>query len=275
MSDCSGSCSSCGVDGCGDRNQESMIKSTNEFSNVKKVIAVISGKGGVGKSLITSMLAVLSRRKGYKTAILDADITGPSIPRLFGVKEKARGDEKCIYPVNTKTGISLMSINLLTQNETDPVLWRGPIIGGVVGQFWTDVIWGDIDYMFIDMPPGTGDVPLTVFQYIPVDGIIAVATPQELVGMIAEKAVNMASKMNIPIWAMVENMSYIICPDCQKQHSIFGESRVDKIALKHGISYTAKLPIDPKLTAACDSGMIELFDGEWLDSIMDMIEKRK
>jgi len=275
MSDCSGSCSSCGVDGCGDRNQESMIKSTNEFSNVKKVIAVISGKGGVGKSLITSMLAVLSQRKGYKTAILDADITGPSIPRLFGVKEKARGDEKCIYPVNTKTGISLMSINLLTQNETDPVLWRGPIIGGVVGQFWTDVIWGDIDYMFIDMPPGTGDVPLTVFQSIPVDGIIAVATPQELVGMIAEKAVNMASKMNIPIWAMVENMSYIICPDCQKQHSIFGESRVDKIALKHGISYTAKLPIDPKLTAACDSGMIELFDGEWLDSIMDMIEKRK
>lgn len=274
-SNCSSNCSSCGETGCGDRAEESLLKSPHEFSQIKKVIAVVSGKGGVGKSLVTGLLSVLSHRKGYKTAILDADITGPSIPRLFGVKEKARGDENVIYPVPSKTGISMISLNLLTANESDPVLWRGPIIGGVVTQFWSDVLWGDVDYMFIDMPPGTGDVALTVFQSIPVDGIIVVATPQELVGMIAEKAVNMAIKMNIPIWGMVENMSYITCPDCNNQHSVFGESKIENIALKHGVTTTAKIPIEPKLTAACDAGMLELFEGDWLDEMMEMIESRK
>ena len=214
----------------------------------------------------------MAQREGYNTAILDADITGPSIPKAFGIHEHAEGSDEGLFPVMTKTGIRLMSLNLLVENETDPVVWRGPIIAGIVKQFWTDVIWGDVDYMFIDMPPGTGDVPLTVFQSIPVDGIVIVASPQELVGMIVEKAVNMASMMNIPVLALIENMSYIICPDCGKEIHVFGESRIETIAEKHGISTVAKLPIDPKLAAACDKGMIELFDGNWLNQLFSNIK---
>ncbi|MDR1628752.1 MAG: Mrp/NBP35 family ATP-binding protein [Oscillospiraceae bacterium] len=269
---CSGSCSSCASD-CADRKQErtDFLESPHEFSQIKKVIGVVSGKGGVGKSLVTSLLAVLSARNGNKTAVLDADITGPSIPKLFGLHEKAKGDTLGLYPVKTKTGISVMSLNLLIEHETDPVVWRGPIIAGTVKQFWTDVIWSDVDIMFIDMPPGTGDVPLTVFQSIPVDGIVIVTSPQELVGMIVEKAVNMAKMMQIPVLGIVENMSYVTCPDCGKQFTIFGESRVDEIAQKHQIKTLARLPVDPRLAAACDGGMMELFEGNWLDDMMQVI----
>ena len=233
----------------------------------------MSGKGGVGKSIVTSMLAVLANRKGLKTAILDADITGPSIPTSFNVHSKAVGTEDGIEPVVTAKGIKVMSLNLLLENETDPVVWRGPVIAGAVKQFWTDVIWGDLDVMFIDMPPGTGDVPLTVFQSLPVDGIIVVTSPQELVSMIVEKAVNMADLMNIPVMGLVENMSYYVCPDCGKKHSIFGESHIDQTAKAFGISDTAKLPIDPQLASWCDQGLIELFEGEWLDALSDTLTK--
>lgn len=271
---CTRDCSSCGTE-CAERRspKSDFIEKPHELSNIKKVIGILSGKGGVGKSLVTSLLAVLSSRGGYNTAILDADITGPSIPKLFGLHDKVYGNESCFYPIKTKTGISVMSLNLLTERETDPVVWRGPIIGGMVKQFWTDVAWGDIDYMFIDMPPGTGDVPLTVFQSIPVDGIIIVMSPQELVGMIAEKAVNMARMMNIPVLGLVENMSYFICPDCGKQYDIFGESKIEETSKRLSIDNTARIPIDPRLSAASDKGMIELFDGNWLDSMMDMIER--
>lgn len=263
---CNHDCKSC-KSNCSDRKPESLLESPHELSKINKVIGVVSGKGGVGKSLVTSMLSVLSQRAGYRTAILDADITGPSIPRAFGIHEHAKGNEMGLFPVHSKTGIPVMSVNLLTKNETDPVVWRGPIIAGTVKQFWTDVIWNEVDYMFIDMPPGTGDVPLTVFQSIPVDGIIIVASPQELVGMIVEKAVNMAKMMNIPVLGLVENMSYITCPDCGKEIRIFGESHIDAIAEKHGIDTVAKIPMDPKLSAACDAGTIELFDGSWLDEL--------
>jgi Mrp family chromosome partitioning ATPase len=243
------------------------------MSSVKKVIGIISGKGGVGKSLVTSMLAVTMNRMGYRTAILDADVTGPSIPKAFGIKEKAMGNNFGIFPVKTKTGIVIMSINLLLENDTDPVVWRGPIIAGVVKQFWTDVIWNDIDFMFIDMPPGTGDVPLTVFQSIAVDGIIVVTSPQELVSMIVSKAVKMAEMMNIPIIGLVENMSYFRCPDNGKDYQVFGESHIDKIADTHNLNVLAKLPIDPKISDACDKGMIELFDGNWLDPVAAVLEK--
>ena len=266
---CSHECSSCG-ENCGDREQEpnSFRAEENEMSHVKKVIGVVSGKGGVGKSLVTSMLAVLSNRAGYKTAILDADITGPSIPKAFGLNEKAQGSELGIYPVETKTGISVMSLNLMLDHDTDPVIWRGPVIAGMVKQFWTDVIWGNVDYMFVDMPPGTGDVPLTVFQSLPVDGIVVVASPQELVGMIVEKAVNMAAMMNIPVLALVENMSYFKCPDCGSIHHIFGESHMDEIAGKHGITTVCRLPIDPRLAAATDAGTMELMDEDGLAPII-------
>ena len=269
---CSQNCQSCG-EVCEERTKESLLAKPNELTNVKKVISVVSGKGGVGKSLVTSMLGVLAQREGYKTAIFDADITGPSIPKAFGLHERASGSELGLLPVKTKTGIEVMSLNLLTENETDPVVWRGPMIAGTVKQFWTDVVWGDVDFMFIDMPPGTGDVPLTVFQSIPVDGVIIVASPQELVGMIVEKAVNMAKMMHIPVLALVENMSYVTCPDCGKQHRVFGESHIDAIAEKFDVKTVSRLPIDPKLAAACDAGMIELFDGAWLDNIMNMLEK--
>ena len=242
------------------------------FAEVKKVIAVVSGKGGVGKSLITSLMSVSMQRRGYNAAILDADITGPSIPKLFGLKEKATGDENGLYPVNSKLGTQVMSINLLLENETDPVIWRGPVIAGTVKQFWTDVLWNDVDYMFVDMPPGTGDVRLTVIHCLPIDGIIVVASPQELVSMIVEKAVNMADMMNIPVLGLVENMSYFECPDCGKQHKIYGESNIDEIAKKHNIDTISKLPINPKLAAACDKGMIELFEGDWLNNMADKIE---
>ena len=223
--------------------------------------------------MVTSLLAVMSDRAGYKTAVLDADITGPSIPRAFGLREKAMGNEMGIYPATTKTGIEVMSINLLLENDTDPVVWRGPVIGGTVKQFWTDVIWGEIDNMFIDMPPGTGDVPLTVFQSLPVDGIVVVATPQDMVGMIVEKAVNMAKLMNIPVLALVENMSYFKCPDCGKEHRIFGDSHIEELAKKHGIEVVCRLPINPALAAAVDSGLVEAVGEDGLEPIMKLLEK--
>ncbi|NLL22791.1 MAG: Mrp/NBP35 family ATP-binding protein [Tissierellia bacterium] len=271
---CDKNCSSCS-ENCAERQEQitDFSEQLHEMSSVKKVIGIISGKGGVGKSLVTSMLAVTMNRMGYRTAILDADVTGPSIPKAFGIKEKAMGNNFGIFPVKTKTGIVIMSINLLLENDTDPVVWRGPIIAGVVKQFWTDVIWNDIDFMFIDMPPGTGDVPLTVFQSIAVDGIIVVTSPQELVSMIVSKAVKMAEMMNIPILGLVENMSYFRCPDNGKDYQVFGESHIDKIADTHNLNVLAKLPIDPKISDACDKGMIELFDGNWLDPVAAVLEK--
>lgn len=269
---CNKCCDSCGED-CADRKEEqnSFLEAPHELSSIKKVIGVVSGKGGVGKSLVTSMLAVTMSRLGKQTAILDADITGPSIPKAFGITEKAQGSDYGIYPVKSKTGIDIMSVNLLLPNDTDPVIWRGPIIAGTVKQFWTDVIWGDVDYMFIDMPPGTGDVPLTVFQSIPIDGIIVVTSPQELVSMIVSKAVKMAEMMNVPIIGLVENMSYFRCPDNGKDYKVFGESHIDEIADKHNLKVLAKLPIDSKISAACDKGLIELIEGDWFDEVAKII----
>lgn len=274
MSECNHNCSECSSE-CGERSTpESLLEPCNEMSEVKKVIGVVSGKGGVGKSLVTSLLAVLMQRKGYKTAVLDADITGPSIPKVFGINQKAESDDTGIYPAKSKMGTEIMSINLLLQNEEDPVVWRGPIIAGAVKQFWSDVIWGDVDYMFVDMPPGTGDVPLTVFQSLPVDGIVIVASPQELVGMIVGKAVKMAEMLDIPILGIVENMSYFECPDCGGKHRIFGESHINELADKYGIDSVSQIPINTKLASACDSGMIELFEGDWLDKLSDKIENQ-
>ena len=241
----------------------------NEQSNVKKVIGVVSGKGGVGKSSVTSMLAVATQRMGYKVAILDADITGPSIPQAFGIKDKATGTDEMIFPVESKTGITAMSVNALLEDTTGPVVWRGPVLSGVIEQFWNNVVWGDIDVMFVDMPPGTGDVALTVFQSLPLDGIVIVTSPQELVSMIVEKAVKMAQLMNVPVIGIVENMSYFMCPDCGKKHRIFGESHVDAVASKYGIDNLAEIPMNTKIAAACDKGMIELFEGEWLDGMVE------
>lgn len=245
----------------------------HDASSVKKVFAVVSGKGGVGKSLVTSLLAVTMQRLGYKTAILDADITGPSIPKIFGLNEKAQVDELGLYPVKSKTGIDIMSINLLLENVDVPVVWRGPIIAGTVKQFWSDVIWDDIDYMFVDLPPGTGDVPLTVFQSLPVDGIIVVTSPQELVSLIVSKAVKMAEMMNIPIVGLVENYSYFQAPDTKKKYQIFGESHIDEIAEKFNLNVLAKLPIDPDLAKLCDLGSIEAFKGEWVEDLAELLEK--
>ncbi|WP_434064304.1 iron-sulfur cluster carrier protein MrpORP [Proteinivorax tanatarense] len=244
-------------------------------SNVKKVIGIVSGKGGVGKSLVTSMLAVSMKNKGYKTAILDADITGPSIPKMFGLKGHVVGNEKEIKPAKSKEGIDIMSINLLLEKDTDPVIWRGPIIGNIVKQFWTDVIWEDIDYMFIDMPPGTGDVPLTAFQSLDIDGIVIVTSPQELVSMIVSKAVTMADKMNIPILGLVENMAYFKCSKCDNEHKIFGESDIKKIAAKYNIQSIARLPIEPKIASACDNGEIETIDPLWLNPIIPSLKLDK
>lgn len=271
--ECNESCSSCGEE-CTDRREPTdLIEAPHELSQIKKVIAVVSGKGGVGKSLVTSLLAVTMERMGHRTAVLDADITGPSIPKAFGLKEKAMGDALGIYPVKSRMGISIMSINLLLENDTDPVVWRGPIIANSVKQFWTNVIWSDVDFMFIDMPPGTGDVPLTVFQSIPIDGIIVVTSPQELVSMIVSKAVKMAEMMKIPIIGLVENMSFFTCPDNGKDYKIFGDSHIDDIAEKHSLKVLAKLPIDPKLSNACDKGAIEMFEGDWLDDLGDLLDK--
>ena len=247
----------------------------NELSSVKKVVAVVSGKGGVGKSLVTSLLSVLSQRSGVQTAIMDADITGPSIPKTFGVTAKAEGDEHGIFPAKTTTGIEMISINMLLENETDPVVWRGPVIAGTVKQFWTDVIWNDVDTMFIDCPPGTGDVPLTIFQSIPVDGIVIVTSPQDLVSMIVGKAVKMAQLMNIPILGIVENMSYFECTECGKRHYIYGESHIEEVAAKYGIEKIARIPMNSKLAGAVDRGMVELFEGDWLDEISETITNLK
>ncbi len=273
---CNLSCSSCSKS-CAERNERnknSLTEKPNEMSSVKKVIGIVSGKGGVGKSLVTSMLAVTMNRRGYHTAILDADVTGPSIPKAFGVRENVTGNEFGMFPVKTRTGIDIISANLLLKNDTDPVIWRGPMIGNMVKQFWTDVIWVDVDFMFIDMPPGTGDVPLTVFQSIPVDGIIVVTSPQELVSMIVSKAVKMAEMMNIPIIGLVENMSYFKCPDCGKEHKVYGDSHIDEIAREHNLKVLAKIPINPKISAACDKGMIELFEGDWLDPVAEVLEEK-
>ena len=269
MSECTHNCSTCSAD-CSSRN-EIQKDPLNQLSSVKKVIGVISGKGGVGKSLVTSMLAVLSQRNGYGTAVLDADVTGPSIGQTFGVHKKVLGNEMGILPNISKTGIQLMSANFMLKEETDPVLWRGPVIAGVIKQFWSDVIWNDVDFMFIDMPPGTGDVPLTVYQSIPVDGIIIVASPQELVGMIVEKAVKMANMMNVPILGIVENMSYVKCPCCDEKIEVFGESRIDETAAKLGIPVLGKLPFDRELSKLSDNGCIELFEGNWLSDAADKI----
>jgi Mrp family chromosome partitioning ATPase len=248
-------------------------ESLNQFSSVKKVIGVISGKGGVGKSLVTSALAVTMNRRGKKTAILDADITGPSIPKAFNIHTRAKGNDNGIYPETSETGIDVMSINLLLENETDPVIWRGAMISGTVKQFWTDVIWANEDYMFVDMPPGTGDVALTVFQSIPVDGIIIVTSPQDLVSMIVAKAVKMAQMMNVPILGIVENMSYFMCSECGKKHSIFGDSRIEEIAAEYKTKVLAKLPIDPELASSVDNGTIEIFEGDYLSEAADIIEQ--
>ena len=264
MSECTHDCSTCGAS-CPSKDKQSLLEKPHEGTKVKRVVAVMSGKGGVGKSMVTSLLAVLAQRAGLKTAILDADITGPSIPQAFGLHEQAMGTEEGILPTLTKTGIKVMSLNLLLPDETSPVVWRGPVIAGTVKQFWTDVLWGDLDIMFIDMPPGTGDVPLTVFQSVPVDGAVVVTTPQSLVGMIVEKAVNMAAMMEVPVLGLVENMSYVQCPDCGRHVDVFGESHADETAEKHGLKVLAKLPINPKLAAACDAGLVELFEGDWMD----------
>ena len=272
MSECTHDCSTCGQN-CSSRTEpQDLHEKLNEMSTVKKVIAVVSGKGGVGKSLVTSALAVELNRRGHKTAILDADITGPSIPKAFGLKTHAKGSEFGILPETTKTGIDIMSVNLLLENTTDPVIWRGPVIAGTVKQFWTDVIWKDVDYMFVDMPPGTGDVPLTVFQSIPLDGIIVVASPQELVSMIVQKAVRMAEMMNIPILGLVENMSYYKCPDCGKEHKIFGDSHIDDVAKEYGTRVLAKIPMDQELAKSVDTGTVELFVGNWFEPAVNVIE---
>ena len=255
--ECTHDCSSCGA-ACSSRQEaQDMTEKLNPYSSVKKVIGVVSGKGGVGKSTVTSLMAVMFSRRGYHTAILDADITGPSIPKAFGIHEKAMGSDKGIIPITTHSGIDIMSVNLLLENETDPVIWRGPILAGTVKQFWTEVFWNDVDYMFVDMPPGTGDVPLTVFQSIPLSGIIVVTSPQELVSMIVGKAVKMAQMMNVPILGIIENMSCYVCPDCGKKHYPFGESKLETVANEYGLKILGRLPIDAASSAACDNGRIE------------------
>ncbi|KNY26094.1 iron-sulfur cluster carrier protein MrpORP [Pseudobacteroides cellulosolvens] len=271
--------SSCGSAGCGSSCSgnsnacHDFIEKTHELNTIKRVIGVVSGKGGVGKSLITSTLAITMRRKGYKVGILDADITGPSIPKMFGITKKAEGCEFGIYPQKTHNDISVMSINLLLEKDDSPVIWRGPVIAGTVKQFWTDVIWGDIDYLFLDMPPGTGDVPLTVFQSIPLDGIVIVTSPQDLVSLIVKKAYNMAKAMNIPILGIVENMSYLRCPDCSKEIKLFGESKINSAAGELGIKVLGKMPIDPEIAQLCDKGEIEKTDNEYLADAALHIEK--
>ena len=265
MSECTHDCSTCGQNCASRVKPQDLHEAPHKLIHIKKVIGVVSGKGGVGKSMTSAMMAVTMRRLGYKCGVLDADITGPSIPKLFGVHGQAVCDENGIWPAETSKGTKLMSVNLLLDDEESPVVWRGPVIAGAVKQFWTDVIWQDVDYMFVDMPPGTGDVPLTVFQTLPVDGIIVVASPQELVSMIVAKAVKMAQMMYVQILGVVENMSYVKCPDCGKEIQIFGESHVNEIAAKYGLPVLARMPIDPKLASLADAGKIEEFEGDYLD----------
>lgn len=270
--ECSHNCETCNQE-CDQRSRESMIEKTNAQSNIKKVIGVVSGKGGVGKSLVTSLLAAAMQKKGFQTAVLDADITGPSIPKIFGITTKAMADGNGMIPVVSKEGTKIMSINLLLKDDSDPVVWRGPIIAGAVKQFWTDVNWGDVDYMFVDMPPGTGDVPLTVFQSLPVDGIVVVTSPQELVSMIVGKAVKMAHMLDIPILGIVENMSYFECPTCHEKHYIFGDSHIDELAKGYDIQTVAKLPIDKEIASLCDKGEVEKIESSYVKEIVDELSK--
>jgi len=269
---CTHDCSTCSSN-CGERTAPQDLRApANPHSNVKKVIAVVSGKGGVGKSTITASLAVAMERRGKKVGVLDADITGPSIPKAFGLHERLTGGDEGMYPARTQTDIQVVSLNLLTENETDPVIWRGPVIAGIVTQFWSETAWGDVDYLFVDMPPGTGDVPLTVFQSLPVDGIIVVTSPQELVGMIVAKAVNMARMMNIPILGLVENYSYFQCPDCGKKHAIFGESKLEDTAKELGLPILARLPMDSTLALACDNGLVEGVAHNYLEGVAERLD---
>ena len=273
MSSCSGNCSSCSSSDCGDRKAESLLAQLNPNSSVKKVIAVVSGKGGVGKSTVTSMLAVAMARTGKRVGVLDADITGPSAPTAFGVTECQGATDQGLYPALTRDGIQVMSINLLLDDSTAPVVWRGPVIAGAVKQFWTDVIWEDVDYMFVDMPPGTGDVPLTVFQSLPVDGIVIVTSPQDLVSMIVAKAVKMANMMHVPVLGFVENYSYLECPDCGKRINVFGESKLDEIADAFNLPILARLPIDPKVAESYDNGKMEDVDTSKMAKVLEAVEK--
>ena len=270
---CSDNCQTCGKTCAERREPQSMQAAPNPKSNIKNVIGVVSGKGGVGKSLVTSLIAAALVKQGKNVGILDADITGPSIPRMFGIEGKAMGSPDGLLPAVAADGTKIMSTNLLLENDTDPVIWRGPMIAGVVKQFWSDVVWGDIDYLLVDMPPGTGDVPLTVFQSLPVNGIIVVTSPQELVGMIVAKAVNMAEAMKVPVLGLVENMSYAVCPDCGKHINVFGDSHVDEIADKYKLPVLAKMPIDPELAKEADAGMIEMFAGDYLDNAAQTVAK--
>ena len=275
MSDCDHQCGSCG-ESCSDRSEPQDLKvKLHQFSQVKKVIGIVSGKGGVGKSLVTALMASAMQAQGKHAAILDADITGPSIPKLFGLTSRMFGTQLGLNPVKTATGVDVASMNLLLDNATDPVVWRGPVIANVVTQFWSEVIWQNVDYMFVDMPPGTGDVPLTVYQSLPIDGIVIVTSPQELVSMIVEKALNMArlDGLNIPVLGLVENMSYFVCPDCGKKHSIFGESHLEDIARQFGIAATARIPIDPAIARACDHGAVETLQSDWLAPVLQKISE--
>lgn len=271
---CTHDCGSCpSAQGCGSFDPASLIAETNEYSNIKKVIAVVSGKGGVGKSLVTSLMTTSMQRKGNVCGIMDADVTGPSIPKVFGAEDMAEANEVGIFPLTTQTGIKIISVNNLLENDTDPVLWRGPMIGGLVKQFWTDVLWGETDYLFVDMPPGTGDVALTVFQSLPVDGIIVVTSPQDLVGMIVEKAVKMAEMMDVPVLGLVENMSYLECPECGTKIQVFGPGKADEVAKAHGLEVLGRIPIDPRIAAACDRGLVETIEGDWLSAAADKVQE--
>ena len=271
MSECTHDCSSCSANCASRQNPQDFHEPPHQLSSIKKVIGVVSGKGGVGKSMTSALLAVEMRRRGYRVGVLDADITGPSIPKLFGIHGRALGDENGIWPIQSRTGIDVMSVNLLLENEEDPVVWRGPVIAGAVKQFWQEVIWKDVDFLFVDMPPGTGDVPLTVFQTLPVDGIVVVTSPQELVSMIVGKAVKMAQMMNIPILGVVENMSYLVCPDCGKKIPVFGDSHLEETAGKYGVKVLAKMPLDPQLTACADGGAIEAYACDALAPAADAV----
>ena len=273
MSECTHNCSTCSAN-CGSRDKQSMYEAPHPATNVKHIIGVVSGKGGVGKSLVTTMLAVLMQRRGYRVGILDADITGPSIPKAFGLNKPVEGDQDGMVPPATTTGIEIMSVNLLLDDETRPVVWRGPVIAGTVKQFWSQTVWADLDYLFVDCPPGTGDVPLTVFQSIPLDGIVIVSSPQELVSMIVKKAANMADMMDIPVLGLVENMSYMLCPDCGKKINVFGESHIAEIANQFGYELLAQIPMDAKLAALVDKGWIEMMQNDYLDKAADKIEDK-
>ena len=271
MAECNHDCGSCSAK-CAQADPKSLLAPANAGSHVRHVIGVVSGKGGVGKSLVTGLMACAMRRRGHQTAILDADITGPSVPRMFGAAQKAEGCEEGILPVETQTGIRLLSINNLLENDTDPVVWRGSLISGTVRQFWSDVVWGEVDYMFVDMPPGTGDVPLTVFQSLPVDGILIVTSPQELVSMIVQKAMKMAAMMDIPVLGLVENMSWMACPDCGRKLYPFGQGKTEAVAAEYGIPVLARLPIDPAVADACDNGKIEALPVDWMNEAADVCE---